>query len=219
LFVLNSTREDIETRTQELENKIKEKSLSMEEYEEKIKNIDFLNESLSSKSTTLKSQIVHSPEKLQIIIEELKVNKENLSTNIQESNTTIKNCERHQKILESLTKIFNENENLILDLDKVINNLTQVNAVIYEDTECKNKKEKNLNEFESKIDNLTKTLNNLGEYTVEFYRKQKSALVSKDELLASVKEKFQSHQKRLNEINEMIKVQMSNNKAFEENVK
>lgn len=63
------------------------------------------------------------------------------------------------------------------------------------------------------------TLGKLEEYLTEFHTGQKKTIENKDELLIETKDKYQSKFKRLNELNELIRVQLQKNKSIEENVR
>ena len=201
-----------------MEQKCKDKKIEIEENEEKIKNVDLLNETHIAKTNLLKGQIVHSPEKMQIILEEFKSTIDGLVSNTTELELNMKNSEKHQNILEGLILLFNEYENLITDLEKTMSRLSSVNKVIYEDNDNKIKKEKILAEIQSSIENIDKSLSNLGDYSNEFHSKQKKNVEVKEESLVQVKEKLQGHQKRLSDVNEMIRIQLMTNKAIEEQV-
>jgi len=166
----------------------------------------------------LKKLIVHSPEKIQIINEEIKAKNDSVSKFLEDTESSQKNLERHLKLHESLLKCLNEYETLTIDSENVTIKLKERNEFIYVLEEERNKKDKLLIEIKSKIENINKSLVNLSEYILEFHNKQKKALELKEDTFNSSKEKLQNYQKRLSELNDAIKLQLSNNKNIEENV-
>ena len=209
---------DIQSKIKESEIIEKNNIREFEEIEEKIVNIDSLNESLCNKINSLKGQIVNSPEKLQLLIDEHKSNIEVLTITIQDLTDIIKQKEKQIANFEFFLKIHNEYLNLLTELEKLMNNLNLIENTIYEVKDTRNKKEKILSEINLKIDNLRKTLANLVEYSNDFSNNQKKALESKDELIMQTKEKNQILNKKLNEMNEHLKNQMAKNKLLMDNV-
>jgi chromosome segregation ATPase len=203
----------------ELEHKLKEKIQEQEEITDKLKNIDYLNESVAQKINSLKGHIVHSPEKLQSVLEELKIKNEAINTQVEEIENNIKNYERNLKILDVLIKHFNYYEGLLEDLEKINMNSIKIEEVIYLTQEEILKKEKGLNEIFSKIDNLDKSLRSLTDYLEDFYQKQKKAAESKDENISQIREKLSLAQKKLTELNDLLKSQLNTNISIEEKVR
>jgi chromosome segregation ATPase len=203
----------------ELEHIFKEKIKEQEEITDKLKNIDYLNESVSQKINSLKGHIVHSPEKLQSVLEELKIKNETINSQVEELENNIKNYERNLKILDVLIKHFNYYESILDDLEKINMSSIKIEEVIYLTQEEKFKKEKGLNEIFSKIDNLDKSLRSLTDYLEDFYQKQKKAAESKDENISQIREKLSLAQKKLTELNDHLKSQLNTNISIEEKVR
>jgi hypothetical protein len=198
---------------------LKDKLKEQEETSEKLKNIDYLNLTVGQKINILKGQIVHSPEKLQNVLDELKIKNESVNIQVEEIENNIKNYEKNFKILDFLGKHFNYYEGLLEDLEKINVQSAKIEEVIYHTQEEKLKKEKMLNDIYSKIDNLEKSLRSLGDYLEDFYQKQKKSAESKEESISQIKEKLYASQKRLTDLNEVLKSQLSTNSSIEEKVR
>jgi len=213
-----NTKYELENKIREIEMKIHEKNLELDENDEKIKNIDILNDSFNSKMNQLRGQIVHSPDKMQMLLEQLKETLNSQAVINEDLEQELKTKEKQLKNLEFLTKLTNEYETFILDLEKQVEKFQTLNKLIYDDTETIHKKEKHLNETQSKIDNLGKSLNSFNLYTHEFHQKQKAILECREDVLTQAKEKYQNNLKKINEIQEGIKNQTIKNKSIEDKV-
>jgi hypothetical protein len=209
---------ELDEKSKEIQSGINSVNSLIDENEERIKNIDIINESNNSKIISLRGQIVHSPEKMMIILEDMKNNIEIMNAHISENEINYKNAERHSKNLEIILKYVSELESYYLELDKNLNKLLHANKLIYEETEIKNRKEKTLTEMNSKIDNAIKSISALTSYSEEFHLKQKKIVELKDESLISAKEKLAQITKRINEIIELIGQQINFNKSYEEKI-
>ena len=182
------------------------------------KHIDLLNEKTINKINNLKGLIVHSPETTQNLLEEYKDKIEKIKLNNYELENILKMHEKDYTNLLLFSKLVNEYESSILELDKLNSKMSLLSSTIHDIYDNKVKKEKTISEKKSQIDNLNKSIKNIDEYLEEFVLKQKKNIELKDDKINIEKEKYQDSQKRIQELNKLLKEQNDKNTDTQNNV-
>jgi chromosome segregation ATPase len=166
----------------------------------------------------LKGQIIHCPESTQTLLEDFKDRIEKIKLNNTEIENIIKYKEKDYSNLLFLSKLVNDYEAILNELEKANIKINSLNTNIDDLNEAKAKKEKIITEKESQIDTIIKSLTNIDDYIKEYLNKQKKNLEAKEDYINSEKERYNKNMKRLTELNKLVQEQTEANTNIENNV-
>jgi DNA repair exonuclease SbcCD ATPase subunit len=153
-----------------------------------------------------------------LLIEELKATIDRCNQSNEQLEQEYKSTDKYFGSLEFVSKLINEYELKVKDLEKTESKLTEINKIIYEDTQLKIRKEKEISEILAKINNIQITIEKMQDYHKEFNSRQKKNIENEDYNLNEAREKYNQTQKRLLELNELIKEQQTKNTNLEDGV-
>jgi hypothetical protein len=167
----------------------------------------------------MKGRIVHSPDKTQALLDELKEKTEKLKLTNTELEQVIKLEDEIVINLDLLAKEVNQHTYHVYESDKIINKLKGLCQALQQSSEIRLRKIAVKNEHQSHLDNTTKSKANVEGIINDYISKHKHTLEQKEETINLEKERLDEILQVITNSNEGIKFQLQNNSLYDQKVK
>lgn len=197
---LEETNKDITQKMLLSKEELNQLVQKKKEIENNITLIDDLHVNYSNCISSLKNQIVSSPEKMQTVLEQTQTSIELLIKEISDNEAIYKKRELVSSNYDMLQDLINEYNSSIAELNKVYQDNSEVEKQILIKKDVIASKTKNLEDNKYKLENVISKISNLNKYLQENSAKNKEDKENKEKELQEYQNKYNQENTKLSEL-------------------